>query len=376
MKNMLIPFAAAVLILGAVLSAAARALPEAPRPPQDKFKYASMAGCNTKDCHGSETPKGSPALNEYTIWKASDPHSKAFTTLYKAPSKAIGTAMNIPKVFESPKCLTCHSKVVEAAQVVEGAKWSVQNGVSCEVCHGPAEKWLKPHATPKESNWLHKQSVENGMADLRDPYDWAVKCASCHLQIDADMIKAGHPRLHFEQVDYNARTGAHWKTEKHPSMQAGFDAKAWTVGQAVSLAEASRNLGRHLSGGAGEDLVKKAREQAAAHLGLLKHVPGFSAAELPADAGKCEEFAKAVEGQAKGLAPATEALLSKLAAEEAPKDFAAARQRALAFKALSGKADAKAAIDKLCEMIAVKNEATFDAGKFAAEYDGVRGKFK
>ena len=376
MKNMLIPFAAAVLILGAVLSAAARALPEAPRPPQDKFKYASMAGCNTKDCHGSEAPKGSPALNEYTVWKGSDPHSKAFTTLYKAPSKAIGTAMNIPKVFESPKCLTCHSKIVEAAQVVEGAKWSVQNGVSCEVCHGPAEKWLKPHATPKESNWSHKQSVENGMADLRDPYDWAVKCASCHLQIDADMIKAGHPRLHFEQIDYNARTGAHWKTEKHPSMQAGFDAKAWTVGQAVSLAEASRNLGRHLSGGAGEDLVKKAREQAAAYLGLLKHVPGFNAAELPADAAKCEELAKAVEGQAKGLAPATEALLSKLAAEDAPKDFAAARQRALAFKALSGKADAKAAIDKLCEMIAVKNEATFDAAKFAAEYDGVRSKFK
>ena len=46
------------------------------------------------------------------------------------------------------------------------------------------------------------------------------------------------------------------------------------------------------------------------------------------------------------------------------------------FKALSGKADAKAAIDKLCEMIAAKNEAAFDAGKFAAEYDGVKKLFK
>jgi hypothetical protein len=375
MKNLMAPLAAAGLIAVAALGLTAAAAPVLPRP-QEKHKYASMAGCNTKDCHGAEAAKGSPGLNEYTIWKASDPHSKAFTTLYKAPSKAIGTAMSIAKVYESPKCLTCHSKVVDAANVVEGAKWAVQNGVSCEVCHGPAEKWIKPHATPKESNWSHKQSVENGMVDLRDPYDWAVKCASCHLQIDHDMIKAGHPRLHFELVDYNARTGAHWKTEKHPSMAAGFDAKAWTVGQAVSLAEALKNLGRHLSGGADAELTKKAREQAAAYLGLLKLVPGFAAAEIPADAAKCEELAKAVDAQARSLAPATEALLSKLAAEEPPKDFSAARQDALAFKALSTKADAKAAIDKLCESVAAKNEASFDAGKFAAEYDGVRKLFK
>jgi len=290
MKNLLAPLAVAGMIAIASLGVAAAAAPAVPRP-QEKYKYASMAGCNTKDCHGAEAAKGSPGLNEYTLWKAADPHSKAFTTLYKAPSKAIGTAMNIPKVFESPKCLSCHSKVVEASNVVEGAKWSVQNGVSCEVCHGPAEKWLKPHATPKESNWGHKQSVENGMADLRDPYDWALKCAGCHLQIDHEMIKAGHPRLHFELVDYNARTGAHWKTEKHPSMAAGFDAKAWTVGQAVSLAEALKNLGRHISGGADADLVKRAREQAAAYLGVLKHVAGFTAVEIPTDAAKCDDLA-------------------------------------------------------------------------------------
>ncbi len=376
MKNLLIPLASAGMLLGAALGVAAVAVPAAPRPAQDKFKYAGMAGCNTKDCHGAEAAKGSPGLNEYTIWKAQDPHAKAFTTLYKAPSKAIGAAMKIDKITDSPKCLSCHSKIVDAANVVEGAKWSLQNGVSCEVCHGPAEKWFKPHATPKESNWAHKQSVEAGMADLREPYDWAVKCASCHLQIDHDMIKAGHPRLHFELVDYNARTGAHWKTEKHPSMAAGFDAKAWTVGQAVSLAEALKNLGRHLSGGADAGLTQKAREQAAAYMANLKHVAGFSAAEIPADAAKCEELAKAVEGHAKGLAPATDAVLGKIAAEEAPKTFSGARQTALAFKALSTKADAKAAIDKLCESIAAKNEASFDAAKFAAEYDGVRKLFK
>src|SRR5436190_6256726 len=185
MNNRLALLTGAGLLAVAALSVAAVATPVLPRP-QEKFKYASMAGCNTKDCHGAEAAKGSPGLNEYTIWKAQDPHAKAFTTLYKAPSKAIGAAMNIPNVSQSAKCIVCHSKAVDAADVMEGAKWSVQSGVSCEVCHGPAEKWVKPHATPKESKWEHKASVATGMIDLRAAYDWAVKCASCHLQIDYD----------------------------------------------------------------------------------------------------------------------------------------------------------------------------------------------
>jgi len=367
MKNALELLTAGGILALAALSIAAVASPTLPRP-QEKYKYASMAGCNTKDCHGAEAAKGSPALNEYTIWKSSDPHAKAFTQLYKAPSKAIGAAMAIPKVYESPRCLICHSKIVDADSVVDGAKWSVQNGVSCEVCHGPAEKWVKPHATPKESSWDHSKSVEVGMIDLRDPYDWAVKCASCHLQIDYDMVKAGHPRLHFELIENNAKTGAHWKTEKHPSMAPGFDRKAWTVGQAVSLAEALRNLGRNLTGGADPEVIKKATEQAAAHLALLKLVPGFTAIEIPSDAAKCDELAKAVQAQAKSLPAGDDALLAKLAVEPYPTTFSGARQQILAIRALSTKADAKAAVEKLCESIAPKNEATFDINKFNAEF--------
>ncbi|HXX92831.1 MAG TPA: multiheme c-type cytochrome, partial [Planctomycetota bacterium] len=248
MMNPLFRACTAALLAGWGLSALAGpapALPAALRGP-DGPKYASMARCNTKDCHGADQAKGSPALNEYTLWKSADPHSKAFTNLYKAPSKAIGTAMGIAKVTDSARCLACHSKVVEAAQVVDGQKWSVQNGVSCEVCHGPSEKWIDPHATPKEKAWSHEKSVAAGMVDLRDPVPWTARCASCHLQIDHDMVTAGHPRLHFEIVDYNARTGAHWKTEKHPSMQAGFDSRIWTVGQAISFAEALRNLAKRV----------------------------------------------------------------------------------------------------------------------------------
>jgi len=379
MKDLLLTAVAAALLAAAGLSMldAAPPLERASREERADHKYTSMARCNTKDCHGADAAKGSPGLNEYTVWKAKDPHAKAFTTLYKGPSKAMGAAMGIAKVFESPKCLGCHTKVVPLDQVAAGQKWSVQNGVSCEVCHGPGEKWIDPHATPKEKDWSHEKSVAVGMIDLREATAWAAQCASCHLQIEHDMVTAGHPRLHFELVDYNDRTGAHWKTEKHPSMEPGFDARAWTTGQVVSLAEALRNLGKSVKAGAPENRLKEAREQAAAYASLLKHVAGFAApAEIPADQAKLEEAAAAVEKQAKTLAAADESLLAKLAAEEAPKEFSAARQVALAFRALSKKADAKAAIDALCVHIAAKNEKTFDAAKFAADYEAVRKSFK
>ncbi len=364
-------FGVAALALGTVLPALGAALAEPPRQDASAFKYAGMARCNTKDCHGSDVPKGSPALNEYNLWKGADPHSRAFTTLYKAPSKAIGQAMGIAKVHESAKCLSCHSRLVEPEKVMANVKWSLQNGVSCELCHGPSEKWIEPHALPKEKKWSHEKSMENGMIDLRDPARWASHCASCHLQIDHDLVAAGHPKLHFELVDYNARTGAHWKTEKHPSMAAGFDAKMWTTGQVVSLAEALRNLARHVKAGAKKELTDGAREQAAAYARVLQH-----AGEIPADAAKLEELAAVVEAKLKGLAPADESLLKTLAAGEAPRDFSAARQVALAFRALSTRAAAKADLDKLCEQILAKNEKAFDAAKFAAGFDAVRAHFK
>src|SRR5882672_9360844 len=103
MKNALAVATASGMLALAAFSVAAVAMPAPARPAQEKFKYASMAGCNTKDCHGADAAKGSPGLNEYTIWKAQDPHAKAFTTLYKTPSKAIGAAMNIANVSTSAK---------------------------------------------------------------------------------------------------------------------------------------------------------------------------------------------------------------------------------------------------------------------------------
>lgn len=79
------------------------------------FEYIGAAKC--KMCHNSPT-KG----QQYKKWKESK-HSKAMEVLSDTEAK-------------NPKCIKCHST---AASVDKGliATLTVDEGVSCESCHGP-----------------------------------------------------------------------------------------------------------------------------------------------------------------------------------------------------------------------------------------------
>jgi len=345
---------AAPLLLLATAASVPWEAPPAPTP-RAPFKYAGTKSCATADCHGLAAAKGSPALNEYQVWKQQDSHARAFSDLYKKESKVIADALKIKNASQDKKCTSCHTLIVDKADVVPGETWVPQNGVTCEVCHGPAEKWLQPHTKQKEPKWEHAESVKNGMVDLRDPVVWASDCVRCHLVIDHEMIEAGHPRLNFEIVDYNSRTPPHWATEKHPSKQPGFDRKMWAVGQVVSLRESLKNIEARKAAGAAEKHVKEAEALAAAYRNVLKPFADPS--------GDLEALAKSI------AAPGDDAG-KKLAAVEAV-DFESARQLALAYRALTS-ADTKA----LAEMVAAKNQASFDLGKFKAALDAVRASIQ
>ena len=62
---------------------------------------------------------------------------------------------------------------------LRGPKFDITEGVHCDGCHGPAEKWLEPHA---EKGWTHEQSVKLGMYDTKNFLLRAEKCVSCHLR--------------------------------------------------------------------------------------------------------------------------------------------------------------------------------------------------
>src|ERR1700757_1992805 len=108
-------------------------------------KYNGPGGCASSSCHGSIQPRQVTriAQNEYSIWAAQDKHARAYQVLSSAVSMRIGKILNIGKPDQAPKCLVCHALNVPPDQRAQ--TFELDDGVSCESCHGPASGWLGPH---------------------------------------------------------------------------------------------------------------------------------------------------------------------------------------------------------------------------------------
>jgi len=182
-----------------------------------------------------------------TVVLEKDPHAKSYNDLFNTDSKSIASELSIGAAHESDRCLQCHAANVPAPQ--RGDRFDIEAGNSCESCHGPSEKWLKPH---EDAGWTQAQREALGTAGLRT--DWglldttdkafrAEMCVACHLQIDKDILDAGHPPVQFEYYAYNyyiysGKYTPHWE-EPYGEL---VDAKLWAIGQVTSLEAAKAQL--------------------------------------------------------------------------------------------------------------------------------------
>lgn len=226
------------------------------------FRYLGNPSCTGGDCHSAESAtdqSGQMIGDEFNIWAASDPHREAFNTLFDAASKEIAAKMNLADASASDRCLSCHATIVPGPQRGEQFVLSA-NAVGCEVCHGPGggsvtddakQGYKDPHA---DAGWTAKERARLGSEGLRrewgliDTTDLAVRasmCVSCHLQIDKDLLDAGHPPLQFEMYAYNyyaydATKGYdyHWDDSK----VEWINAKLWAIGQAASWEAAKKQV--------------------------------------------------------------------------------------------------------------------------------------
>lgn len=212
--------------------------------------YQGNATCSGSKCHSMETPvdRGYEKIgDESTIWEGYredgetvfDPHSHAHKTLGSGDSKKIASALGLASATDS-RCLSCHA--IDVPQQQRGDRFELDQGVSCETCHGPGEKYRDPHA---KAGWTSEQRAALGTDGLRttwgilDTTDLALRaemCVACHLSIDKDMIDAGHPALDFELGWYNdylwdGLYRTHWTKPPNSSQTASL----WAVGQAVAL---------------------------------------------------------------------------------------------------------------------------------------------
>jgi hypothetical protein len=288
----------------------------------DTNKYTGVGSCSASNCHGAAQPgqKQGDADNTSTVWSSKDHHAKAFTNLTNERLKAgfspgkMAKALKIDSAEKSDKCLTCHADNVPAAQ--RGPKFDIADGVGCESCHGAAEKWLEPHAKPKEANWSHAKSIENGLYDMLDLVKRAEKCVSCHLAIDHALVTAGHPQPVFELEEYSLSMPKHWPAPYDKAREAGFfGPRAWATGQAIELREALTQLAKCSSDGAPANLIENSWRQAWAHYAVLNRVsPNPAGLD-----GAIKDKGKAASA-AKGAATALGQLAQQLSKKEFDKD--------------------------------------------------------
>jgi hypothetical protein len=310
---------------------------------QDSYKFTGAASCGASNCHGSTTPRTDyPKLNENLVWFQKERHAKAYDTLTNeklkskvSPSK-IAQALKIAKAETSDRCLSCHA--VNVKPQLRGPKFDITEGVHCDACHGPAEKWLEPHA---EKNWTHEQSVKLGMYDTKNLLLRAEKCVSCHLAIDQELVAAGHPDLlAFELDTFSALMPPHWRDKG-----TWFPTSAWATGQAITLREAMKQLAVRASGNAPparlEEAWLKARGTAAVFRHTLPLVAPDAQKSLDQDlATLADLMGKGGADRAKIAATATQAAKTadQLAGKMAAKQFEKAGTQAL-MQAISGDAD-------------------------------------
>jgi hypothetical protein len=141
-----------------------------------EFTYVGAAKCKT--CHKSDK-RG----RQFPIWEESK-HSKSFMALTSEEVKA-----EVPDAPENPKCLKCHSPLFE-----KGPEFK-EEGVICEVCHGPGSAYKKLSIMKNR-----EESVKNGLIVYDSPEAIKTQCLTCHemaheksFDFDASWAKIKHP---------------------------------------------------------------------------------------------------------------------------------------------------------------------------------------
>jgi prefoldin subunit 5 len=253
----LLPRPARVLLL-ALLPVASLTAAETPG------RFTGSPSCATSMCHG-----GAGELRHQTaLWQKQDIHSRTYNTLVNARSAQIAAALKIPDATTSSRCTTCHAPfhdVPKSAFLADIIKPT--EGVSCESCHGPAEKWIRPHTRP---DFSHRDRVLAGLRDLKHLYVRANSCVACHQTLEPALLAAGHPELIFELDGQAVSQPKHWREKGD-----WHGPQAWLVGQAVALREMSAQINREKTPG------EKLLAPWAGTLWLLQKLDGLDSA-LPA----------------------------------------------------------------------------------------------
>jgi hypothetical protein len=135
----------------------------------DKHQYVGVLVCSM--CHKSEKNG-----EQFQKWQASK-HSQAMKVLETPDADKIAAAHGVKgKAAEAKECLECHQTAYDAPASLLGPKFSKEDGVQCESCHGAGNDY-KMMATMKD----HQKASAAGLTVLSVNDGSAEKfCETCH----------------------------------------------------------------------------------------------------------------------------------------------------------------------------------------------------
>ena len=135
---------------------------------EKEFDYVGVKTCGM--CHKKD--KDGAQLSK---WEEG-PHSGAYETLMTEEADKIAKELGHgDKAVEADACLKCHATGFDLAAERLGKRFSVEDGVQCETCHGPGSEY-KSMKIMKD----HQLSVDNGMRDFVNDESIEDFCITCH----------------------------------------------------------------------------------------------------------------------------------------------------------------------------------------------------
>ena len=215
-------------------------------PYQSPHQTLGTVTCASSLCHGSvKLWKDSTVLqNEYLTWSRTDKHARAYNVLLNERSKRIAKNLGLKQpAHEAKICLDCHAHVIPDER--RGERFKITDGITCESCHGPAQKWVKTHVESDSAGAaLHARNIEQGLYPTSDPVARAKLCMSCHYGnkdklVTHRIMGAGHPRMSFELDTFTEIAPKHFVVDKDYSERKKVwdGAKTWAIGQALAVSE-------------------------------------------------------------------------------------------------------------------------------------------
>jgi hypothetical protein len=128
---------------------------------------------------------------QFRIWQESK-HAKAYETLGTQDAKDMAAKIGIDDPQKSGKCLKCHSTAYWFSETKVTDAIPVEEGISCESCHGPGKDYMKKSIMQDKA-----ESIANGLI-IPDEQT----CRKCH-----------NPEAPtFQSFDFKER----WEKIKHP----------------------------------------------------------------------------------------------------------------------------------------------------------------